>query len=76
MRLAVVQRLLGLLMLMFSVTLLPPIAISYYYDDGGANAFLYSFVATIMAGLAIWFPVRHRVEDLRLRDGFLVVAAF
>ena len=76
MRLAVVQRLLGLLMLMFSVTLLPPIAISWYYDDGGANAFLYSFGATIAAGLAIWFPVRHRTEDLRLRDGFLVVAAF
>ena len=76
MRLAVVQRLLGLLMLMFSVTLLPPIAISWYYDEGGANAFLYSFGTTIATGLTIWFPVRHRTEDLRLRDGFLVVAAF
>jgi len=76
MRLAVVQRLLGLLMLIFSVTLLPPIAISYYYDDGGANAFLYGFAVTVIAGLAIWFPVRKRTEELRLRDGFLVVAAF
>ncbi|MBT8422343.1 MAG: potassium transporter [Gammaproteobacteria bacterium] len=76
MRFAVVQRLLGLLMLMFSITMLPPVAISYYYNDGGANAFLYSFGATIVAGLTIWFPVRHRTEELRLRDGFLVVAAF
>ncbi len=76
MRLKVVQRLLGLLMIIFSVTLLPPLAVSYYYDDGGANAFIYGFVLTVITGAAIWFPARKHKEDLRLRDGFLVVAAF
>lgn len=76
MRLAVVQRLLGLLLLIFSFTLLPPVAISWYFNDGGAGAFATAFGVTIVAGLFIWFPVRKRNEDLRLRDGFLVVAAF
>ena len=76
MRLAVVQRLLGLLLLIFSFSLLPPVAISWYFNDGAANAFLYGFGMTVLAGLVIWFPVRKRTEDLRLRDGFLVVAAF
>lgn len=76
MRLAVVQRLLGLLLLIFSVTMLPPVAFSFYFDDGGARPFLYAFAVTILAGFLIWLPVRQRQEDLRLRDGFLVVAAF
>lgn len=76
MRLGVVQRLLGLLLLMFSVTMLPPVAISFYFTDGGAKAFLYGFALTAASGIAIWFPVRKRTEDLRLRDGFLVVAGF
>jgi trk system potassium uptake protein TrkH len=76
MRLAVVQRLLGLLMLLFSVTMLPPIAISWYFQDGGTAAFLSGFILTVIAGVIIWFPVRKRREELRLRDGFLVVAAF
>ncbi len=33
-------------------------------------------LAVVQRLLLIWFPVRHRTEDLRLRDGFLVVAAF
>jgi len=76
MRLGVVQRLLGLLLLIFSVTMLPPVAFSLYFDDGGANPFLYAFGTTVLAGVLIWLPVRARQEDLRLRDGFLVVAAF
>jgi trk system potassium uptake protein TrkH len=76
MRLRVVQRILGLLLMIFSVTMLPPVAISWFFQDGGANAFLYAFGFTIVAGLLIWLPVRFQEEDLRLRDGFLIVAAF
>jgi trk system potassium uptake protein len=34
MNLPVVQRILGLLLMLFSVTMLPPIAVSVYYGDG------------------------------------------
>ena len=76
MRLGVVQRLLGLLLLIFSFTLLPPVAVSWYFNDGSADAFLSGYVLTVIAGLIIWFPARKHTQDLRLRDGFLVVAAF
>ena len=76
MRFAVVQRMLGLLLMMFSITLLPPVAISWYYGDGTYTSFLLSFGLTLCAGIVIWLPVRDRDEDLRLRDGFLIVAAF
>ena len=41
MRLSVILRTLGVLFLLFSTTLLPPIAISFYYNDGELARFTY-----------------------------------
>ncbi len=76
MRLSATQRILGLLLMLFSTTMLPPVLISLAFDDGAALAFLNGFAANLAAGLVIWFPVRNETRELRLRDGFLVVAAF
>ena len=72
----VVQRILGLLLMMFSVTMLPPIIIAILFDEQSWLPFVESFGLTLAAGLAIWLPVHRSRRDLRLRDGFLVVAAF
>ena len=76
MRLAVVQRITGLLMIIFSVTMLPPMAVSLYFHDGALHAFQQGFGITLMTGFIIWFPARKHTQELRLRDGFLIVAAF
>jgi len=73
---AVVQRILGLLLMMFSLTMLPPIAFSLYYNDHSWLPFVEGFGLTLAAGVLIWLPVHRSRKDLRLRDGFLVVAAF
>jgi trk system potassium uptake protein TrkH len=73
---AVVQRILGLLLMMFSLTMLPPIAFSLYYNDHSWLPFVKGFGLTLAAGFLIWLPVHRSRKDLRLRDGFLVVAAF
>jgi trk system potassium uptake protein TrkH len=72
----VVQRILGLLLMMFSLTMLPPIAFSLYYNDHSWLPFVEGFGLTLAAGILIWLPVHRSRKDLRLRDGFLVVAAF
>lgn len=72
----VVQRILGLLLMLFSVTMLPPVLVSLWYEDGSWMPFVEGFSLTLLAGLIMWLPVRHSRKDLRLRDGFLVVAAF
>jgi trk system potassium uptake protein len=73
---AVVQRLLGLLLMLFSLTMLPPALVGWYYADGTAGPFLLSFTLVLLAGFAAWWPMRHQRNELRLRDGFLVVALF
>jgi len=72
----VVQRILGLLLMMFSLTMLPPVVVSLLFDDGSWMHFIEGFGLTLAAGLLFWLPVHRSRKDLRLRDGFLVVAAF
>lgn len=76
MHFAIITRVLGVLLMMFSLTLLVPIAISLWYDDHNYMTFLYSFGITFSAGMAIWLPVRGSKADLRTRDGFLITALF
>src|SRR5262245_26034199 len=72
----VVQRILGLLLMLFSLTLLPPVGVSLHFADGNWQPFFTSFCALLVVGLLVWLPVRKQVRELRLRDGFLVVALF
>ncbi len=72
----VVQRILGLLLMMFSLTMLPPVLFSLYYDDNSWLPFVEGFAITFAAGFVCWLPVHRSKKDLRLRDGFLVVASF
>lgn len=76
MHLPVVQRILGILLMLFSISMLPPVVVAEIYGDGSHLAFVYGFVVTLLVGLLIWLPVRREKRELRLRDGFVVVAAF
>lgn len=76
MHLFVVQRILGILLMLFSITMLPPILVSLIYGDGEAMPFAFAFVLTLVTGLLSWLPVREHKRELRLRDGFLVVVMF
>ncbi len=76
MHLTVVQRILGLLLMLFSATMLPPLGVSLLYGDGAWYTFLVAFGITLAVGVASWLPVRHQHRELRLRDGFVVVVMF
>ena len=67
------QRILGLMLMIFSLTMLPPIAVSFLYADGHWQPFLVSAAIIAAAGLLLWLPARNTRRDLRLRDGFLIV---
>ncbi|MCK4607846.1 MAG: potassium transporter [Gammaproteobacteria bacterium] len=76
MQTSVIFRILGLLLMMFSFSMLPPIAINWYYHDGASYPFLLAFALTFITGLICWFPLRHKHAELKIRDGFLVVVLF
>ena len=76
MQLLVIQRILGLLMMVFSSTLLQPIATGLIYGDGAVLPFVEAFFLTLFVGFLLYLPVRQHKKELRLRDGFLVVVLF
>ncbi len=69
-----VQRVLGLLIVLFSMTMLPPIGWGLFHGDGTWGVFAASFLIVAGIGLLLWWPVRRVRQELRLRGGFLVVA--
>ncbi len=76
MNFAVVLRVLGLLLMIFSFTMIPPSLVSVFYKDGVTQAFVLTFALTLCVGLLVWFPVHNIRRDLRTRDGFVVVVMF
>ena len=75
-RFAAVQRVIGVLLMIFSVTMLPPVAVSHFYDNAVEHAFLTAMLVTLSSGALLWWPVRNGRSELKIRDGFLVVVLF
>ncbi|MGL4612456.1 MAG: potassium transporter TrkG, partial [Shewanella sp.] len=69
-------RIIGLLIGLFSTTMLPPALIAIWYNDGGGTAFLQAFFVSLLIGFGLWYPHRGCKEELRTREGFLIVVLF
>jgi trk system potassium uptake protein TrkH len=67
---------LGLLLVLLGLTLIPPLLVEYTYQDGSYTPFLFSFGLTITSGVLLWFPFRRCRQELRTRDGFVIVVLF
>lgn len=76
MNISTVFRVFGILMMFFSLSMLPPLVISLFYQDGGWIAFTFGFIVTLAAGFFCWFFCRNAKNELKTRDGFLIVAMF
>jgi trk system potassium uptake protein TrkH len=71
-RYAAVQQVLGLLLMVFSLSMVPPLLVSWLYHDGSERAFLTGLWITLASGAVLWWPVRRDRPELKVRDGFLV----
>ncbi len=69
-------RIVGLLSIGFSLTMLPPVAVSLWYQDGQAVIFLESFAIALICGLVVWLATWDQDTALRRKDGFVVVTLF
>jgi len=72
----VILRILGILLMIFSITMLPPMLISMHDEDNTWMAFAAGFAITLVTGFMLWIPVHRVRQDLRTRDGFLVTVLF
>lgn len=71
-----IQRILGILLMLFSFTMLPAAAVGMHYGEQARNPFLISFIFTLLVGCLVWLPVRAKRDELRTRDGYLITVLF
>lgn len=71
-----VIRLVGLFLLLFSLTLIPPALVSANVHDGQIPTFVESMLLLVTLGLLLWYPTRDCRGNLLNRETFLVVALF
>ncbi|MEM7292139.1 MAG: TrkH family potassium uptake protein [Pseudomonadota bacterium] len=76
MQFVVIQRVLGILLTLFSSALIPPLLVSIAYEDGATTEFLQAFLTILVVGLVLALPVYRVRRQLRLRDGFVIVVLF
>lgn len=74
---AIIVKILGILLMIFSLLgNAPPLLVSVLYDDGASGAFLKATLVLFVTGLLLWLPTAGRQKELSNRDGFLVVTLF
>ncbi|TBR43947.1 potassium transporter [Marinomonas agarivorans] len=76
MHIKVIFRVIGLLVMVFSLAFIPPLLVAIIYQDETINAFLYALLINIVGGFLMWFPFRGKKQELRIRDGFIITVLF
>jgi trk system potassium uptake protein len=76
MQILVIVRILGLLLVVFSGNMLPPVLVDVIYQEDQGLPFLESFLIILIGGLLLFLPLMNYKKELRLRDGFMVVVMF
>ncbi|MGH1409993.1 MAG: TrkH family potassium uptake protein [Aeromonas sp.] len=69
-------RIVGLLVALFSSTMLLPALVAFGYRDGGGAEFINSFFIALLLGVVLWFPNRYHKKEMRSKEGFLIVVLF
>ncbi|MEK7843800.1 MAG: potassium transporter TrkG, partial [Pseudomonadota bacterium] len=72
-RLFAVTNVLGMVVMMFGLTMLLPLAVAFWLDDAALFAYHQAILITIFCGLVMTLATRWYRRELQVRDGFLLV---
>ncbi|MEF8792271.1 TrkH family potassium uptake protein [Thiohalorhabdus sp.] len=76
MHLVTIGYILGVLLMVFSTAILPPLVMAWAYGDGALTAFADAYLLTLGAGFLLWLTTRAVSREVSHRDGFLLVTLF
>lgn len=72
-RITPVLNVLSKVVMLFSITFLLPLSLSWMLDDGAQRAYDEAILITFTAGALTWLFTRKSQRELQTRDGFLLV---
>lgn len=70
-----ITRIVGLLVILFSGTMIIRL-VALIYRDGAGRAFTQTFFVALAIGSMLWWPNRKEKGELKSREGFLIVVLF
>jgi trk system potassium uptake protein TrkH len=76
MQFSIVFKTIGVLLMLFSLTQLPPILVDLIYAEQQYLDFLITLLLTLGSGLFLWLKFKNTKEKFRIREGILVVVSF
>lgn len=65
-----------MLLMFFSLSMLPPVGVAFWFGDGAWLAFIIAMIITLTTGFLCWLSCRHARSELKARDGFFIVVLF
>ena len=68
--------LLGILLLIFSLSFIPPLMLSVFYKEQLTGIFLFSFLFLFALGCLMWISSRQKDLPLNISDGFIITTMF
>ena len=73
---SVLAKVMGVLMMGFSVTYWVPVFVAWLYGEDESIYFIITFIFMFLSGLIIWLLNRNSKNELRTRHGFILVTLF
>ncbi|MDA7828075.1 potassium transporter, partial [bacterium] len=71
-----IVNLFSVLVMLFSISLLAPLAISFLFQDGVGHIFLTTLIAAFAPALLAWSITRNSKEEMGVKDGFIIITLF
>ncbi len=69
-------KIVGMLLMIFSIFMLVPMLVAYFLEDGALGIFFEAFIITFFSGFFCWLSLVKHKQEMRTRDGFLVTVLF
>ena len=76
MQIKTILRLIGLLLMIFSLSMLTPLLINFIFHETFWLPFLAAFGCTFGVGISLWLLYQKHQYELKISDGFLIVVLF
>ncbi|MCX7117014.1 MAG: TrkH family potassium uptake protein [Legionellales bacterium] len=76
MQIKTILRLIGILLILFSLSMLTPLIINQMFHETFWIPFVSAFACTLGTGLLMFLSYRTHRQELNIRDGFLIVVLF
>ncbi|TVP44115.1 MAG: TrkH family potassium uptake protein [Mongoliibacter sp.] len=69
-----IGKIMGALLMLLSLLMLPGVFFAYYFESGDQLPIIYSALASLIAGAILFFSFSNQDQNIRKREGYMIVS--